>query len=100
MVSDQVGVLEMFEQDVPSEFLNDWLRRLVGAFKSAKEWEEEFSPEMAHDTLPHIRHGRVQDELFNLVRQHGGEASRMPNAAENCTHTEGVFKQRTLITAH
>ncbi len=96
-----VGARRIFEEDVPQAFLEDWARLLSNCFKTARATvEQRYSPEMAHDVYPHVRRGLVEDGLFSLVQRYGGEASRMGNAAENCSHTEGIFNQRTLLTAH
>jgi hypothetical protein len=95
-----VGLRGIFNEDVPQAFVDDWLRQLVNCFKTARKMSERYSPEMAHDTLPHMRRGLIDDALYNLVLRHGGDASRMPNAAENCSHTEGIFNRRTLLTTH
>ncbi|QRN97414.1 hypothetical protein JRI60_52215 [Archangium violaceum] len=100
MAKRYVGARKIFEQHVPSKFIDDWLRLLVKRIKRAKELVSgSMSPEMARDALPHFRRGLIEDLLFHLVGLHGGEAHRMPNASDNSKHTEGIFGP-VLLTVH
>lgn len=91
---------EMFERQVPRDFIRDWLMALAVRNKVVRDdVANRYSPEAGHFVASYARRGIQEDALFDLGAKHGGRAKWVWNKTETHQHVEVTFG-RVVLTQH
>lgn len=89
----------IFRQCFPAELLQDIVRVTFRDYEKAKsKCEELFSKEEAHDALPIVRRGFIEQDIRQVTARYDGVAATAElNSANNAYHTE-IVADRTILT--
>lgn len=80
---------QAFFDNVPDGFLLDSGRAIISAYRTAHvRCEELFEASEAHDALPIVRRGLIEQDWRSIARRHAGvRADAVPNVARTSYHT-------------